>query len=233
MSDSSDRIHENLARVRDQIASAAQRSGRSADEVTLVCVTKYVDDAAARALVEAGCCDLGESRPQELWRKAAALEDLPVRWHLIGHLQRNKAARTLPLVTLVHSVDSMRLLTTIDELAARESQSVDVLLEVNLSGEPAKHGFDLAQMPASVDAFASFQHLRIRGLMGMAGLESDRDQARREFAALRALRDELQVRCSDIDWRELSMGMSDDFDLAIEEGATIVRVGSTLFEGLE
>jgi uncharacterized pyridoxal phosphate-containing UPF0001 family protein len=115
MPDLAARIAENVAGVRERMAAAAARSGRPADAVTLVAVTKYVSAEAVRPLVEAGCCDLGESRPQQLWDKAARLADLPVRWHMIGHLQRNKVRRTLPLVRMVHSVDSLRLLAAIDE----------------------------------------------------------------------------------------------------------------------
>ena len=234
MRDVERRVAENLARVRGQMADAARRSGRPSEAVTLVAVTKFADNAATRALVAAGCQDLGESRPQALWQKAEALASSPVRWHMIGHLQRNKVRRTLPLVALVHSVDSPRLLAAIDEEAGLIARTVDVLLEVNISLDAAKTGLKPADVAPLLRAAAEYRHVAIRGLMAMASLEGGGEAARRDFAALRELRDTLAadlppaVRLDD-----LSMGMSDDFEIAIEEGATLVRVGAALFEGLE
>lgn len=230
MSEHSARIADNVAQVRGRIADAAIRSGRTANQVTLVAVTKYVLADAVRPLVAAGCLDLGESRPQQLWDKAAALADLPVRWHLIGHLQRNKVRRTLPLVSMAHSIDSPRLLAAIDEEATRP---IPVLLEVNVSGESAKHGFAPEQVEPFLAELASYRNIAVRGLMCMAGLEGGPDDARREFAALRQLRDRLRPHCPpNVTLDELSMGMSGDYEIAIEEGATLVRVGSALFEGV-
>lgn len=232
-SSSAERIAANLARVRQQIAAAAQRSGRTADAVRLVAVTKYVGADEARALVAAGCHDLGESRPQELWRKADQLHSEPIDWHLVGHLQRNKIARTLPLVTLIHSVDSLRLLTSLDEAARRLGRSCRVLLEVNTSGESAKHGLAPDLLHGLIEQLPTFAHVRVEGLMTMAQLEGDPDVARRNFAALRELGDRLAANCPDnASLGELSMGMSGDFEIAIEEGATIVRIGTSLFEGV-
>lgn len=226
-------IAENLARVRQQIADAAVQAGRRAEDVKLIGVTKYVTADAARDLFAAGLADLGESRPQELWRKAESLPGEPIRWHLIGHLQRNKIRRTLSLTTMIHSGDSLRLLEALDQEAAALSRTCEVLLEVNISGDQAKHGFSPAELPALMPQIGNLSHLRIRGLMGMASLEGDRDRARREFASLRELRDRLRTNCPpQIDLIELSMGMSGDFAEAIAEGATMVRIGSALFEGL-
>jgi pyridoxal phosphate enzyme (YggS family) len=255
MSNPAARIAENVAEVRGRIAEAAARAGRAAGEIRLVAVTKYVSPQTVRPLVAAGCFDLGESRPQQLWQKAEALADLPIRWHLIGHFQRNKVRRTLPLVSMVHSVDSPRLLAAIDEEwktweAERKSgrlvggpgpvspaSPTAVLLEVNISGEPAKHGF----APESIGPFfdelaepAGDRHIAVCGLMCMAGLEGGAETARRDFAALRRLRDRLRPNCpSGVTLDELSMGMSGDYEIAIHEGATIVRVGSALLEGIE
>ncbi|HEX5442896.1 MAG TPA: YggS family pyridoxal phosphate-dependent enzyme [Pirellulales bacterium] len=221
----------NLEPIRHRIADAARASGRTADAITLVAVTKYVDAAMARALADAGCLDLGESRPQELWRKAEALAGCPVRWHLIGHLQRNKIARTLPLVSLVHSADSLRLIEAIETEAAGLTRRVPVLLEVNVSGEAAKHGFapgDLAPLGQRLEQLA---HVEVRGLMCMARRDSAADQSRREFEQLRKLRDRLRTLWPDrLKLNELSMGMSGDFEAAIAEGATLVRIGSSLFD---
>jgi pyridoxal phosphate enzyme (YggS family) len=200
----------------------------------LLGVTKYVEPDVARLVVEAGLSDLAESRPQELWTKAEALADLPVRGHLIGHLQRNKVRRTLPLVTCIQSADSPRLLQQIDAEAAAIVKSADVLLEVNMSGDAAKHGIPPAELEPLLPHIARLNRVHVHGLMTMAALEGGSDRARRDCAALRELRDSLRANCPpSILLNELSMGMSGDYEIAIEEGATIVRVGSALFAGIE
>ncbi len=233
MPDLAQRIARNLADVRARIADAAAAAGRSADQIALVAVTKYVGEAEVRALVEAGCRLLGENRPQQLWEKAEACRDLPIRWHMVGHLQRNKVRRTLPLVDMVQSVDSPRLLAAIERACAELGSRVAVLLEVNVSGESAKHGFDPGEVQPLFDELTGYRHVEVRGLMCMASFEGGIDAARRDFAALRALRDRLRADCPEgtrLD--ELSMGMSGDFEAAIRQGATIVRIGSALYEGL-
>lgn len=232
MSHTAQRIADNVSRVRDSIARAAQRSGRRPEDVRLIAVSKYVGLEEAEALLAAGCCDLGESRPQELWRKAELLADHPVRWHMIGHLQRNKVQRTLPLVALLHSADSLRLLETVDDVSAQADQVTEVLLEVNVSGDAAKHGFGPGAVAEALASAPLWTHLRIRGLMTMAGWGTDAEEARRDFVRLRELRDRLlTVAPPGVELDQLSMGMSGDFEVAIEEGATLVRVGSALFEG--
>jgi hypothetical protein len=227
-------IAENVAEVRSRMAAAAVRAGRRAEDVQLVGVTKYVGPKEIRALVAAGCADLGESRPQQLWDRAAELRDLPIRWHLIGHVQRNKVERTLPLVATIHSVDSLRLAEAIDAAAGKLDRTVPVLLEVNISREPAKHGFAAEEIGPLLPKLIELAHIEIRGLMCMAGLEGGGEEARRDFAGLRALRDRLQASCpATVRLDELSMGMSGDYEIAIEEGATMVRVGSALFAGVE
>jgi pyridoxal phosphate enzyme (YggS family) len=230
----SSRIAENLQQVRQRIADAAARAGRPATDVRLLAVTKYVGPPLIRALVEAGCSELGESRPQQLWERAGVpLAPSPIHWHLIGHLQRNKVRRTLPLVAMIHSADSPRLVAELDAAAGELGRRVPILLEVNISNEAAKHGFAADAVEPFLQQCDAYRNLEIRGLMGMAGLEGTLDDARREFAALRRLRDRLRANCPDsVVLAELSMGMSGDYEVAIEEGATIVRVGSALFEGL-
>ena len=234
MPDVEKRLAENLANVRERIADAARRSGRGPSEIKLVAVTKYVDVVTAQMLIAAGCADVGESRPQELWHKAEALPNAGVRWHLIGHLQRNKVRRTLPLTTLIHSCDSLRLLADIDRIAGELRLTADLLLELNVSGETAKHGLSLEEAPRAIEQAGGCAHVRVHGLMTMAGLGGNVDDTRRDFVQLRQLRDQLSPNVPlNVSLRELSMGMSGDFDVAIEEGATIVRVGSALFEGLD
>lgn len=228
-----DRIAENLAHVRQRIADAARRSGRSPDDVLLVAVTKYVGVEIIEPLLEAGATVLGESRPQQFWPKAEALAGRPIRWHMIGQLQRNKIRRTLPLVEMIHSAESLRLLESIDRIAGELSLRIPVLLEANTSGDTTKHGFSADELAQTLPAMAELSNVEIRGLMCMAGLGTDAEGARDDFAALRQMRDRLRGDCPDtVRLDELSMGMSGDYEVAIEEGATIVRVGSALYEGI-
>lgn len=233
-----DRLKENLHHVQQRIADAAKKSGRAPDEITLVGVTKYVDAEVTRTFVEAGCKVLGESRPQKLWEKADALSDLDIQWHLIGHLQRNKVKQSLGYVSLIHSIDSLRLLNAVEKAARQQGVIAQVLLEVNVSGEDAKHGFSLAQEGNAIKevlpSIAEMKSVKVEGLMAMAGLNGGLDDARHEFGQLRELRDQLVAHGlpSNVALNELSMGMSNDYEIAIEEGATIVRVGSALFDGV-
>jgi pyridoxal phosphate enzyme (YggS family) len=242
-------IAENLHRVRERIARAAESVGRRPEEIKLVGITKYVGAHEAAELAAAGCTDLGESRPQELWKKAFDLKRAgawapsrsdgrppaqPIRWHLVGHLQRNKVQRTLPLVSLIHSVDSQRLLAAINEarMAPDDSgQPMDVLLEVNTSGEAAKHGLAPSDVEPLLATADQYPLVAIRGLMTMAALEGGEAIAARNFASLRELRDRLRRNAPPAaELNELSMGMSGDFEIAIRAGATIVRIGSLLWK---
>jgi pyridoxal phosphate enzyme (YggS family) len=231
-----DRCRRNVESVRDRVADACHRAGRSPDEVTVIAVTKYAGPEIARLLHEAGCRDLAESRPQSLWTKAEALADLepPPRWHLVGHLQRNKIRRTLPLLSLLHSLDSLRLLEAIEAEGAAAGHACRVLVEVNLAGDPGRTGATAADAEAIVAAAAGMRYVEVAGLMGMASVpDGDASAARREFGRLRELRDRLVTAAPGGErLRELSMGMSGDFAEAILEGATLVRIGSAFFEGL-
>jgi pyridoxal phosphate enzyme (YggS family) len=221
--------------VRDRVAEACRRAGRAADEVTVIAVTKYAGPEIARLVHGAGCHDLAESRPQSLWAKAEALADLvpAARWHLVGHLQRNKVRRTLPLLTLLHSLDSLRLLEAIEAEAAAAGCVCRALVEVNLADDPERTGASPADAEAILVAAAGMPHVEVTGLMGMASVpDGDASAARREFARLRELRDKLRAVPGGEKLRELSMGMSGDFAEAILEGATLVRIGSAFFEGL-
>jgi pyridoxal phosphate enzyme (YggS family) len=233
MADPRQIIADNVARVRDHIAAAAQKAKRNPEDIQLVAVTKYVDASTAALVREAGCNTLGESRPQELWTKAVSPPLAGAHWHLIGKLQRNKVRRTLPLVELIHSVDSVRLLEAINEQAASLDLRARVLLEVNCSGEDNKQGFSADEVRRVLPNLPRYPHVQVTGLMTMAALEGGLDVAQRNFATLRALRDDLAREApAGVNLQELSMGMSGDFEAAIAEGATIVRIGSTLFEGL-
>jgi pyridoxal phosphate enzyme (YggS family) len=217
--------------VNERVAAACARAGRDRREVTLVAVTKTVAAATAALLVELGAAHLGESRPQELWHKVGLVNG--ASWHLIGHLQRNKVERTLPLVSLIHSVDSLRLLSAVEDEAVRQGRTVDVLLQVNASREASKHGFAPEEVPALAPRIAALRQVRVRGLMTMAAFEDDPQRCRPTFAALRGLRDRLGAELgAAVPLPHLSMGMSNDFEVAVEEGATLLRIGSALFEGV-
>ena len=227
-------LAQRVTAVRDRIAAACARAGRKADEVTMVAVTKTVSPRVAGMMPEMGVMDLGENRPQELWRKAEALKHMSIRWHFIGHMQRNKVERTLPFVHLLHSIDSLRLAEEVAAQGSKLGVRPRVLLQVNASHEEQKHGFDFDELVAA-EAGLDRLPLDVVGLMCMAAYADDPKQARPTFASLRAFRERLQQQ-----WRlmspsltQLSMGMSGDFEVAIEEGATIVRIGTTLVEGLE
>jgi pyridoxal phosphate enzyme (YggS family) len=228
------RLLANVEELRGRITEAARRAGRQPGEITLVAVTKRQSIEATRALVDCGEVDLGENYPQDLWRKAAEMSDLPVRWHLIGHLQSNKARRTLPLVRFIHAVDTLKLLRVLDEIAATlpEGQMPRVCLQANVSREATKHGWGPDDLLADAEAIAACRAVPIVGLMTMAAETDDPDEARPAFAGLRDLRDRLAARTG-LPLPELSMGMSGDYEVAVEEGATLVRVGSALFAGVE
>ncbi len=230
MSELERRIAENLSSVRERMTRAAEDAGRSAESVQLVAVTKYVDPQVTASLLAAGCQILGESRPQQLCEKAAEPTLSAACWHLIGHLQRNKVRRTLPLVELIHSVDSLRLLKTIDEISGELGQTQRVLLEVNCSGETEKHGLTSDRLKQLLPELPALPHVEVCGLMTMAAREGGEAVAAKNFSALRQLREEAMQACPPgVLLTELSMGMSHDFEVAIREGATWVRVGSLLF----
>lgn len=226
----SKRISDNLNRVRQRMAAAAERAGRSVDSIRLLGVTKYASLEETRALFAAGCHDLAESRPQDLWDKAKELIDPDLRWHFIGHLQRNKVRRTLPWLHLIHSLDSQRLLQELESEAGRSGLRIKVLLEVNISGDPNKTGIAPNEVKSLVEQVLGSLHVELRGLMGMAGLGTDNDSARSCFDRLRELRDDLQTQYPEANLSELSMGMSGDYESAIAAGSTMVRIGSALFE---
>mgnify|MGYP001021388554 CR=1 FL=1 len=225
-------LAERLGAVELRIAEACRLAGRERSAVTLVAVTKTVSSRVAGLLPELGVLDLGENRPQELWRKAEALQHLPIRWHFIGHLQRNKIERTLPCVHLFHSVDSLRLLEALATTKAVTRPRV--LLQLNSSREEQKGGFAYETLLTLEETIAKLP-LAVVGLMGMAANTDDPALVRATFAELRQFRERLRTAWPILGPRleYLSMGMSGDFEVAIAEGATHIRLGSTLFNGLE
>ena len=213
-------VQEAVTEVRGRIADARARGGHG-QEVTLIAVTKTHGPEAVEAAWEAGVTDVGENRVQEAEQKRA-LVHAPVRWHLIGHLQRNKARQALRF-DLVHGLDSERLAVALHEAAEAAGQTLDVLVQINVSGEASKSGVSPAELPA----MAARRQLRVRGVMTMAPFEAEETVLRAVFSGARAARAELQAAGHQADW--LSMGMSGDYEIAVEEGATHVRLGTVLF----
>ncbi|QOJ14498.1 MAG: YggS family pyridoxal phosphate-dependent enzyme [Planctomycetia bacterium] len=251
------RLRANVSEVRGRVSAAARRSGRDPSAVRLVAVAKGLHADLLPLLLADGVCNLGESRVQQLVRRAEQLArppcsatpaETPVApgrsaappaanrpiWHMIGHLQRNKVAALLPHCTFIHAVDSERLAREIDQRAnATGIDAVNVLIEVNVSGEAAKHGIRPAELDGLLTTTAGLPRLRLRGLMTMAPFSDDPESARPHFANLRRLRDDVVQRgVMPASFCELSMGMSGDYEVAVSEGATLVRVGSALGQGL-
>ncbi|HEX5726056.1 MAG TPA: YggS family pyridoxal phosphate-dependent enzyme [Longimicrobiaceae bacterium] len=217
-----------LADVRERIERARVRAGR-AEAVTLVAVTKTHPAEVVRAAIAAGIADLGENRVQELEEKVAEVGRAAVRWHLIGHLQRNKAARALPLFHLLHSLDSLRLARALSAAAAAAGRTVPVLAQVNVSGEETKGGFGGGEALGALAEVAALPGVSLEGLMTMAPFTDDEAVLRRTFRAARALFDRAAAGVEGFRPLHLSMGMSNDYEIAVEEGSTMVRLGSVLF----
>jgi len=216
-----DSLRRNLDAVRERIARAAERAGRRAENVLLIGVSKTVPAERVRLGVEAGLKALGENRVQEAREKIKIL-GRPVPWHLIGHLQTNKVRDALELFDLIHSLDRLELAREIDRRAGDPGRVVDTLLEVNVAEEPSKSGFAPGAVEGALEAIADLKHLRVRGLMAIPPVVERAEDARPWFQALRRLAERHRL-------EELSMGMSADFEVAVEEGATMVRVGTAVF----
>lgn len=225
-------IAASLAAVRARIAAAARRAGRAPDGVRLIAVSKTFGPDHVRAAAAAGQHDFGENRVQEALPKIAALADLPLRWHLIGHLQRNKARKTVGPFAAIQSVDGLDLLRRLDAAADEVGQDLPVLLQVDLAGEATKFGAPPEEVARMLDEAATTRRVRVQGLMVLPPFFDEVEQVRPYFRRLREFRDAQVARGIPADWlRELSMGMSHDFEVAIEEGSTMVRIGTAIFGG--
>ena len=220
-------ITENLERVREQIAQAAAKAGRNADDVELVAISKTHDATKVREAIEAGQTLFGESRVQEARVK---IPELPsnLRWHFVGHLQKNKIRHALPLFELIHSVDSLALAQDINRIAEEDGLHPRVLLEVNVAGEGSKFGFTPEKLREDLENLLALPRLSILGLMTIPPIAEEAEASRKYFVQLRELRDRLQTEFH-VDLAQLSMGMTQDFAIAVEEGATLVRVGTAIF----
>ncbi len=223
----SDRIAGNLKRVHEEMARACDRVGRAHNEVELVAVTKTHEAETIAVAFDQGQRLFGESRVQEARAKIPLLP-APARWHFIGHLQKNKIRHALPLFEMIHSVDSVELAQQIDRIAAEEGLHPRVLVEINVAGEASKHGVPVGNAEAALEKILALPRLSLEGLMTIPPLARDPENSRPFFRKLRQLREEVEVSLG-MKLAHLSMGMSDDFTVAIEEGATLVRVGTRIF----
>lgn len=242
------KLSENWKRVEQRIADACHRTNRSPQSVKLVAITKYASLDIIHTMVDLGLTDLGESRVQELTKRAAAVNEWLGRrardiaagakprpqWHMVGHLQRNKVKAVLPWIDLIHSVDSLRLAEEIDAQSKKLGRVTPVLLQVNAGDEQQKSGVAVAAATHLAEQVASLEHVELRGLMAMAPLMHDESQIRYVFGRARELFEEIvgERTCGPA-FKELSLGMSQDFEYGIEAGATYVRIGTALFEGIE
>jgi PLP dependent protein len=220
-------IAENLERVREQIARAAAKAGRAVDEIELVAISKTHDAEKVRAAYDVGQILFGESRVQEARAKVPELPST-LRWHFVGHLQKNKIRHALPLFEMIHSVDSLALAEDMNRIAEEEGFHPRVLLEVNVAGEGSKFGFKPETLRAEMETLLALPRLSILGLMTIPPLAEEAEASRKYFVQLRELRDRVQ-REFHVDLAQLSMGMTQDFAVAVEEGATLVRVGTAIF----
>jgi pyridoxal phosphate enzyme (YggS family) len=225
-----DPLPARLVDVRDRIARAAARVGRDPSHIRLVAVSKTFDAEYVRAAAQAGQIDFGENKVQEAQQKRAQTSDLPITWHLIGHLQSNKARKAAAEFDVIHSIDDPSLVRKIEDAAAEAGRKLELLVQVDLAGEPTKHGAREEALPAIFDAAQGCVAVRLSGLMMLPPAAADPETARRWFRELLDVRDRLLARGVDgAMLAELSMGMSHDYEIAIEEGATLVRVGTAIF----
>lgn len=220
-------LEERYRAVRERIEAACGRAGRDPAEVRVIGVTKTKPAAVVRAAARAGMADFGENYVQEYLEKRADVSQ-DVRWHFIGHLQRNKVKYLVPGVSVIHGVDSERLAVEIDRQAARTGERMPVLVQVNTSGEESKFGCDPSAAPALLERVAGLEYLDVQGFMTLAAFLDDPEALRPMFRLLRRLRDDLRDRTG-LPLPHLSMGMTNDFEVAVEEGATLVRIGTALF----
>lgn len=223
-------IRENIESIRKRIADAAKRAGRDVDDIKLISVTKTVDVDKVVEAIAAGALDAGENKPQELARKYEVLGD-KIRWHQIGSLQTNKVKYIIDKVCIIHSLDREGLAEEIDKRANKAGRVIDCLVQVNISGEESKHGMSREEVEPFVRLVAEkYPNIKIKGLMTMAPFDAERDEIRKVFRELKGLSDEINnMNIGNVEMKELSMGMTNDFEIAVEEGATMVRVGTAIF----
>ncbi|MHC5060914.1 MAG: YggS family pyridoxal phosphate-dependent enzyme [Planctomycetota bacterium] len=238
------RISDKLKQIEENIAQACARVHRDVDEVKVIVVTKTASLASVQEVIESGYTDLGENRVGHMKQLAGEVAQLPqqqagdsnearkVNWHMIGHLQRNKVKPALKISSMIHSVDTLRLAEEISNAGDKLGTNPDILLQVNCSGEPQKYGAPVGAATHLAEQFATMKNLRLTGLMTMAPLTRDKDVVRACFVRARELFEEIRAKgFGGSEFNQLSMGMSQDYEIAIEEGATILRIGSAIFAG--
>ncbi len=224
-----DHMAANIDHVRSIIAESALRVGRAPEEITLVAVSKTTPIELVQMAYNLGVTDFGENRVQEALPKIAAFHPQGLRWHMIGHLQSNKAGKVVSPFYCVHSVDSLHLAQTLSKHAGEQGKVLSVLLQVNVSGEASKEGITLSEAPELASQIVKLPHIQVDGLMTIAPLTENPEQVRPVFRELRVLRDRLHAEFPQCSWQHLSMGMTNDYNVAIEEGATMVRIGRAIF----
>ncbi len=222
-------LADNVAHVRSTIAEAARQAGRRPEEVTLVAVSKTMPVALVRMAYNLGVSHFGENRVQEALPKIEAFHPEGMYWHMIGHLQSNKAGKVVATFDYVQSVDSLHLARALDRYADQQGKRLPMLLQVNVSGEVSKEGIPLAEAPELARQVLALPHIEVQGLMTIAPLVENAEEVRPVFRKLRMLRDQLRIELPRCAWQHLSMGMTDDYSIAIAEGATIVRIGRAIF----
>ena len=227
-------VRDNWLQAIQAVQDACLHADREPNSVQIVGVSKYVDAQTTQLLFQAGCQILGENRPQVIWEKAehfSQSEPTP-HWHMIGHFQRNKVKKTLPLIDYLHSLDNLRLAEVVSQEATKLGQPIKTLVEVNVTRDESKTGMQADRASDFLGQVAELPGIEIRGLMAMSSHHAESKQIQREFDKVRTLRDELQTDHPDLSLNELSMGMSNDFAEAIAAGATMVRIGSNLWKGI-
>ncbi len=224
-----ERLAHNIANIRANIGGAAQRVGRNSAEITLVAVSKTVPVDLVRMAYNLGVTNFGENRVQDALPKIAEFHPEDVRWHMIGHLQSNKVSKVIVPFDMVQSVDSLHLAQVLNRYASEHEKRLPVLLQVNVAGEASKEGMNPAQVPELALQIVALSSLDVQGLMTIAPLAENPEEARPVFRELRLLQERLRTEVPEGSWFHLSMGMTDDYKIAIEEGATIVRVGRAIF----
>jgi len=238
------KISDKLEQIKENIATACARVHRNTDEVKLVVVTKTAPLKSVKEVIELGCTELGENRVQHLKQLADEVAEFlrqrdgegggcdKVNWHMIGHLQRNKVKQVLKISSMIHSVDTLRLAEEINTVAGKLGTKPDILLQVNSSGEPQKYGTPIGAATHLAEQFATMETLRLKGLMTMAPLTRNKNVVRACFVRARELFEEIKGEgLAGREFTQLSMGMSQDYEIAVEEGATILRIGSAIFAG--
>ncbi len=226
--DEINRIKENLVNIRKNIEEACKRSRRSAESVRLLIATKYADIPQVKNLYNLGLREFGENRAEELLLKSEKIENDAV-WHFIGHLQTNKIKKVIPVAEYIHSIDSIKTISAIDSYCKKINKIQKVLVEINLSGEASKYGLMANDVNIFFKDALKYNNIDIKGLMTMAPLTEDSEAIRKVFANLRIIKENLEAENRNLNLKELSMGMSNDYIIAIEEGSTIIRLGSAVF----